>query len=55
MSLARETALTFFIMYLSPLVSEVYLLVNLFFSKLYVKFIFQWIAYIFGRDEEEDQ
>ena len=26
-----------------------------FFSKLYVTFIFQWIAFIFGRDEEEDQ
>ena len=33
------------------------LLVNLFFSKLYVISILQWIAlvYIFGRDEEEDQ
>ena len=28
--------------------------VNLF-SKLYVTFILQWIASIFGRDEEEDQ
>ena len=34
--------------------SEVYLLVN-FFSKLYVTFILQWIAFIFGRDEVEDQ
>ena len=34
--------------------SQVYLLVNLF-SKLYVIFILQWIAFIFGRDEEEDQ
>ena len=34
--------------------SQVNLLVNLF-SKLYVTFIFQWIAFIFGRDEEEDQ
>ena len=25
------------------------------FSKLYVTFILQWIAFIFGRDEEEDQ
>ena len=33
--------------------SEVYLLVNLF-SKLYVTFNLQWIAFIFGRDEEED-
>ena len=30
MSNARGTALTFFIMYLSPLMSEAYLLVNLF-------------------------
>ena len=30
------------------------LLVNLF-SKLCVTFILQWIAFIFGRDEEEDQ
>ena len=34
--------------------SEVYLLVNLL-SKLYVTFFLQWIAFIFGRDEEEDQ
>ena len=26
-----------------------------FFSKLYVIFILQWIVFIFGRDEEEDQ
>ena len=26
-----------------------------FFSKLYVTFILKWIAFIFGRDEEEDQ
>ena len=31
--------------------SQVYLLVNLF-SKLYVTFILQWIAFLFGRDEE---
>ena len=30
MSHARETPLTLFVMYLSPLTSEVYLLVNLF-------------------------
>ena len=30
------------------------LLVNLF-SKLYVTFILHWIAFIFSRDEEEDQ
>ena len=51
---ARATTLTFSIMYLSPLTSEIYLLVNLF-SKLYVTFILQWIAFIFGRDKEEDQ
>ena len=34
--------------------SKVYLLVNLF-SKLYVTFILQLIAFIFGRDEEENQ
>ena len=38
-----------FVMYLSPLMSEVYLLINLF-SKFYVTFIFQWIAFIFGKD-----
>ena len=54
MSHARETTLTFFVMSLSLLTSEVYLLVNLF-SKLYVTFILNWIAFIFGRDEEEDQ
>ena len=34
--------------------SQVYLLVNIF-SKLNVTFIFQWISFIFGKDEEEDQ
>ena len=34
--------------------SQVNLLVNLF-SKLYGTFILQRIAFIFGRDEEEDQ
>ena len=53
-SLARETTLTFFIMYLSPLLSEGYLWVDLF-CQLYVTFIIQWIAFIFGMDEEEDQ
>ena len=32
MSHARETTFTFFVMYLPPLTSEVYLLVNLFFK-----------------------
>ena len=50
---ARETTLTFSIMCLSPLMSKVYLVK--FFSKLYVTFILQWTAFIFGRDKEEDQ
>ena len=50
MSRARETTLTFFVIYLPPLTSQVYLLVNLF-----SKSILHWIAFIFGRDEEEDQ
>ena len=54
MSHARETTLTLFVMYLSPLMSEGYLLVNLF-TKLYITFILNWIAFIFGRDEDEDQ
>ena len=33
---------------------RVYLLINLF-SKLYVNFILQRIAFIFGRDEEDDK
>ena len=51
---AREITVTFSVMYLSPLTSEVYLWLT-FFSKLYVTFILQWIAVIFGRDKEEDQ
>ena len=54
MSRERETTLTFSVMYLFPLTSEVYLLVNLF-LKLNVTFILQWITFIVGRDEEEDQ
>ena len=54
MSLARKITLTFLVMYLSPLMSELFSLVNLL-SKLYVMFILQWIACIFSRDEEEDQ
>ena len=54
MSHARETTLTLFVMYLSPLTSVVYLLVNLF-TKLYITIILNWIAFIFGRDEDEDQ
>ena len=51
---ARKPTLTSSVMYLSPLTSEVYLLVKLV-SKLNVTFILQWIAFIFGRDEEVDQ
>ena len=54
MSRARETPLTLFVMYLSPLTSEVCLLVNLF-TKLYITFIHNWIAFIFCRDEDENQ
>ena len=54
MSRATETALTMFVMYLSPLTSEVYLLVNLI-SKLYITFTLNRIAFIFGRNKDEDQ
>ena len=50
----QERQLSFSVMYLSPLTSEVYLLVNLF-SKLYVTITLQWIAFICDRDKEEDQ
>ena len=53
MSCAREITHTMFIMYLSPLTSEVYLLVNRF-TKLYIAFILNRIAFIFGRDEDEN-
>ena len=53
MSHARETTHTLFVMSLSPLTSKVYLLVNLF-TKLYVTFIINWIAFILGGDEDED-
>ena len=43
-----------FVMYLSPLSYEVYLLVNIF-SMLYVTLILQLIPFIFDRDEEKDQ
>ena len=53
MSRARET--THFVCYvlISPMF-EVYLLVNIF-IKLYITFILNWIVFIFGRDEDEDQ
>ena len=50
----KETTFTFSVMCISPFTFEVYLLVN-FFSKLHVKFILQWIAFIFGRDKLNDQ
>ena len=50
----QERQLTLSVVYLSPMTSEVYLLVNLF-SKLYVTFTLQWIAFIFVRDKEENQ
>ena len=43
---ARETTLTFSVLFLSPLMSKVSFLV---FSELYVTFILEWIAFIFGR------
>ena len=53
MSRAKETTLTFSLMYLSPSTSDVYLLVNLF-SKVicYINFILQLIAFIFGRKDQ---
>ena len=48
MSHARETTLSFFVMYLSPLMSMVYLLVNLY-SKLHVTFSFSGLlSYLVG-------
>ena len=56
MSRARETTLTLFFMYSSLLTSRFPgLPFGYPFSKLYVTFIFQLIAFIFGRDEEDDQ
>ena len=54
MTHAREINFTFSVMYLSPLMSKVYLLVKLF-SMLYITFILQWIAFIVGMDKEKDQ
>ena len=48
MSLARETTLTFFVMYLSSLMSEVYLLVNLFFSYMLTLFFSGLLSYLVG-------
>ena len=53
MSHTRETTLTFF-MYLSQLMSEVYLLVNLFFKV--ICYLYSSVdCFHIGRDEEEDQ
>ena len=43
MSHAKETTLTFFLIYLSPLTSEICLLVTIS-LKLYDCFVLQWIA-----------
>ena len=49
MSSARETTLTFLIMYLSPLTSEVYLLVNLFFQNYMLPLFFSGLlSYLVG-------
>ena len=48
MSLAKETTLTFFVMCLSPLMSEVYLLVNLFQSYMLHLFISGLLSYLVG-------
>ena len=54
---ARETILTFSVMYLSPLTPEVYLLVYPFFKVIcyHIMLYVQWIAFKFGRDKEKDQ
>ena len=50
MSYTRETTLTFFIKYLSPLTSEVYLLVNLFIlSNMLPLFFNGLLLYLVGR------
>ena len=46
MSSARETTLTFFIMYLSPLTSQVYFLVNLFQSYMSPLFFIGLLSYL---------
>ena len=53
MCFMQERQLSF--MYILPLTSDVYFLVNLFFSNLYVTIILQWIAFIAGKDKEEEQ
>ena len=46
MACAGETTLTFFIMYLSPLMSEVYLFVNLFEESVHNAVFFLLYTYI---------
>ena len=45
---AREITLTFSVMYLSPLTSEVYLLVNLFQSCMLPLLVSGWLSYLVG-------
>ena len=52
MSNTRETTLTFCVMYLSPLMSEVYLKVNLLPSYMLRLFFIGLLSYLY---EEEDQ
>ena len=49
MSRARETTLTFFVIYLSPLTSEVYRLVNIFFQNYLLPVFFSGLfLYLVG-------
>ena len=50
MPCARETTRTFFVMYLSPLTSKIYLWVTLFISKLYMVPLFfsGLLSYLIG-------
>ena len=46
---ARETTLTFSVMYLSPLMSEVYLLINIFFQSYMLPLFFSGLlSYLVG-------
>ena len=51
MSDTKETTLTLTLFTYLPLSPRFWLTL---FSKLYVTFILLWIAFIFGRDKEED-
>ena len=50
----QERQLSLSVMYLSPLIPRFTFWLTVL-KKLYVNFILLWIAFIFGRDEEEDQ